>query len=572
MFELFSQRLTSWATTYMLNTYSNKHVLYDLGQDHREGVFRRTVKNIRTGDKFCVTSDFRCTLDPDSACFAGRKCWHQVYTGVLCIHGLLTCVDRINRTKELYDKKQICYTAMKACHPHWYRATYSGSHCEGLQLSDPTGLSREVVVTREMTSRRSSDRNMELIKQQFNHLISICSTQSVTACLRTLQLEAMEPVLLMPSREGDATTYPVATVDCEFRHSESTSSRNRSMSVDHKSVDSCDFNFGHPDSTSSHNEHDDIPTSDLDFDFSKPPEVVDAPTSPLSANSDKTQLYQCAGDASHPSSPSKFTSSPSSSADNNRIYRRSASVHNHRCAWSISPQRKEQVRSSVWISAKRRLFTPPRTADSSDTSRIPTPSSAISYQSTSSGTSCIPPSGTSSGTSSATSSAKSPNLISIDEAQLMSFSNPTRRSKRLSNKRVSVSTKTRTSFPKRRKRRPNRGSTDNCEICKPPRVSRHLKRRRTTVSRKNKVNHKYIHDAAISRVVGPEDCPDMGEFTAKEMRSIVIHLGLTPIPHSNKKVTAYYIDAHTRSSLARVTHVTGVLQAKILLLEKVFPY
>ena len=191
MFEVFSKGLTGWATTFMLDKYSKLHLMYDIGKDFRGGTFCRTVTNINTGDKFFVTSEFRCTLDPDSPIYGGKKCWNQVYSGVLCIHGLVACVDRIKRAKEQYEKERICYEAMSACHAHWYRSQYGAAQTNEVHLVDPASLSRSVVAGRRQAAAAFAEE-----KEQFNNLLSICSRASVLKCLQDLHVAAMNPILL----------------------------------------------------------------------------------------------------------------------------------------------------------------------------------------------------------------------------------------------------------------------------------------------------------------------------------------------------------------------------------------
>ena len=621
MFTVFSQRLTAWATTFMLDTYSKLHVLYDVGRDCRGGIFRRTVTNIRTGDKFFVTSDFRCTLDPDSPIYGGKKCWQQVYSGVLCIHGLLACADRVNRTKEMYEKVKICYAAMKACHGQWYRANYGAVEGGEFRLTDPSGLSRAVVANREASV--PSDPAHAVLAAHFKNLLSICSRASVVNCLRDLQVQAMQTILLtrlqsdvtntsqfVVSPGGALSAVGTSTsshrnnsrTSCAGRRagtSTSTSSHREGLHFDfatssrqcnnsgtssagndagndagtstssHRAGLHFDFatssrqcnNSGTSSagndagtSTSSHREglHFDFNSGRFQMDFTKPLHLQltvthDAPRSsasavqapdgtPLSASSMQTQLFQC-GTGSSQNTPLSGAIRSSSSKP----------------TWvgGVSPKRGSGAPSDAWIVARRQLFDSPSASPSSDTSesspspssrrtpKINTPSSANRLSSSSSSlvtveqARCTPfsPSIRSTPKIDTPSSANplsssSSSLVTVEQARHIHFTNPPRRHKRTGvNHEVKQVSK-----PRRKKRRPNKGSTDetNNEMCAI---------RRKSGRKSRQVDHKRTHDVAISRVVGPDSCPAYGDFSAAEMKSIVTYLGLTPDPDTNNKVT-----------------------------------
>ena len=549
MFTVFSQRLTAWATTFMLDTYSKLHVLYDVGRDCRGGIFRRTVTNIRTGDKFFVTSDFRCTLDPDSPIYGGKKCWQQVYSGVLCIHGLLACADRVNRTKEMYEKVKICYAAMKACHGQWYRANYGAVEGGEFRLTDPSGLSRAVVANREASV--PSDPAHAVLAAHFKNLLSICSRASVVNCLRDLQVQAMQTILLtrLQSDVTNTSQFVVSPGGALSAVGTSTSShRNNSRT-------SCaGRRAGTSTSTSSHREglHFDFNSGRFQMDFTKPLHLQltvthDAPRSsasavqapdgtPLSASSMQTQLFQC-GTGSSQNTPLSGAIRSSSSKP----------------TWvgGVSPKRGSGAPSDAWIVARRQLFDSPSASPSSDTSesspspssrrtpKINTPSSANRLSSSSSSlvtveqARCTPfsPSIRSTPKIDTPSSANplsssSSSLVTVEQARHIHFTNPPRRHKRTGvNHEVKQVSK-----PRRKKRRPNKGSTDetNNEMCAI---------RRKSGRKSRQVDHKRTHDVAISRVVGPDSCPAYGDFSAAEMKSIVTYLGLTPDPDTNNKVT-----------------------------------
>ena len=204
----FAKRLTAWATTYMIDLYNNRHTYYELGEDRSGGKFRRTVTNKQTGDKYVVTCNqkgrFRCSLARDAPRFGGKRCWHQVYTGVLCIHALLVCADRITRTKERKEQILICCHAMQACNKHWYRGSYGVQPPVVMQLQDPTKISQELVA--ERSSVPSLQREHTCMKQQFASLLSVCTKECVYEHLNLMRRVAVAPLTLKPCDDTRVTT------------------------------------------------------------------------------------------------------------------------------------------------------------------------------------------------------------------------------------------------------------------------------------------------------------------------------------------------------------------------------
>ena len=106
-------------------------------------------------------------------------------------------------------------------------------------------------------------------------------------------------------------------------------------------------------------------------------------------------------------------------------------------------------------------------------------------------------------------------LKSLDTIKDVPFVCPPRRIKKYHRQRVQSLIPI--PRPRRKKRRPNRGSTDNGESSIQP-----------CPNGDNGPCHKMIHDAVIARVVGTGYVPKCADFTVKELKSMVQHVGLTP--------------------------------------------
>ena len=114
----------------MFEKFEKKQLDYEIGEcQTRDDTIFKTVTSKKHGDKFIVTGAWECFHSPDapkigSYASACKQCWNQVYSGLLCIHCLVVLADKVTRTKHLRDKVSICRKAIKACHRHWHRGSY----------------------------------------------------------------------------------------------------------------------------------------------------------------------------------------------------------------------------------------------------------------------------------------------------------------------------------------------------------------------------------------------------------------------------------------------------------------
>ena len=109
-------------------------------------------------------------------------------------------------------------------------------------------------------------------------------------------------------------------------------------------------------------------------------------------------------------------------------------------------------------------------------------------------------------------------LKSLDAIKDVPFVCPPRRIKKYHRQRVqSLMPIPR---PRRKKRRPNRGSTDKSDNGE--------SRIEPCQKSDDGPRHKMIHDSVIARFVGTGYVPKCADFTAKELKSMVQHVGLTP--------------------------------------------
>ena len=156
LFSTFARELTGWATDHMYKKFEILQWNYDLEKlTMSDGSIKFSVTNKRHGDKFLVDrKSFRCHHAPDApSCAghesAGRKCWQQVYSGLLCIHVLLVVLDQITHYRKTTDKVKLCCKAAKACHIHWHRSRWEHVTEDDnyLHVPPPVTLSMEAALT-----------------------------------------------------------------------------------------------------------------------------------------------------------------------------------------------------------------------------------------------------------------------------------------------------------------------------------------------------------------------------------------------------------------------------------------
>ena len=517
LFSIFAKKLTAWATTHMLNIYRKHQLDYDIVNNVRGGT-GRSVRNKKTGDRFLVTSDFSCTLDNSSSRYHGKKCWQQTYTGVLCIHAIIVCVDRISRTMHRQDKLGICYDALKACNRHWYRATY-GSTSTSTCVDDVQSLPNPIQISRELIIERNSplDESQVQMKKRFGELLSLCKSKSVYIHLQQLESEAVSLV----GRGKNPVRSRLSHSSRELRYNSScsvnTSSPARMTHVNEfvtHTADRCDtpssfdftptptmcdtrssFDFTRPpvmcdfDTRSSFDFTRTPKMCDFDtrssFDFTRTPEMCDTRSSFdfMSGQETRDTPSSCSSDT--PSSCSSDTRSPwpvrTSSA-----HPLSETCDTPSSCYSDTPS-PWPVRTS---SARKNLFgnPPPEKCDK--------------------------------------------NLKSIEDVSDTPFARPARRCK---NKQKSDSVRVRASRPRRKRRHPNKGSI--ADECREPQKAKTTKIKDLT---KNK--NTVVHDAAISRVIGSK-IPSVEDFSTTELICIIKHLQLKPIA-ARKKVILCVCSCH----------------------------
>jgi len=119
-------------------------------------------------------------------------------------------------------------------------------------------------------------------------------------------------------------------------------------------------------------------------------------------------------------------------------------------------------------------------------------------------------------------------MKSIEDVGETPYARPVRRCKV---KQKSDGSKKVSCRPRRKKRRPNKGSID--DECGAPASAR-------TKGKRKKINtviasnaDAVVHDSAISRVIGSGSLK-VGDFSAKEMICIINHLNLTPVSTRKK--------------------------------------
>lgn len=78
-------------------------------------------------DEFVVDNDFDCWCNH-------KRCWIQIYTGLVCKHGLLAAVEKIRNCEEDKDKQDIITAVINVCHPNWLKKTYSSKRLRDVPI------------------------------------------------------------------------------------------------------------------------------------------------------------------------------------------------------------------------------------------------------------------------------------------------------------------------------------------------------------------------------------------------------------------------------------------------------
>ena len=117
LFLCFAAKLTHKAIEAMWQAYETGVTKFDVYEGDGDGV--ALVDHKKFHDVHSVDATFKCTL-ADS----GVACWLQSYSGLVCVHGLVSCVDVLSRLAR--DKTQerlaTCGAAVAACHSNWLRS------------------------------------------------------------------------------------------------------------------------------------------------------------------------------------------------------------------------------------------------------------------------------------------------------------------------------------------------------------------------------------------------------------------------------------------------------------------
>ena len=170
-FQRCAETLTKWATLEMFDTYNTHYNNYYVCEDHGTS----TVTHRLHEDVHTVDSDFRCYLDT-------RRCWQQSYTGVLCIHSLMTLISRICSSVTTEAKESLCRSALAACHSNWHRSTYS-------HFEDPKLLGRVPQVKRVV---QSVEGNADMW-QRFRDAAAFVPQEIIEQMILRVEIMALRP-------------------------------------------------------------------------------------------------------------------------------------------------------------------------------------------------------------------------------------------------------------------------------------------------------------------------------------------------------------------------------------------
>ena len=215
-----------------------------------DGSIKFSVTNKRHGDKFLVDrKSFRCHHAPDApSCAghesAGRKCWQQVYSGLLCIHVLLVVLDQITHYRKTTDKVKLCCKAAKACHIHWHRSRWEHVTEDDnyLHVPPPVTLSMEAALTPHSGTPRNVNHSSSAItcvypplapRRHVHHSSSVhhvhhsSSTITCTYPPRAINLVYPPPRATPPrnvhrSSSAITCTYPPRAINLVYPHPRAT--------------------------------------------------------------------------------------------------------------------------------------------------------------------------------------------------------------------------------------------------------------------------------------------------------------------------------------------------------------
>ena len=168
----------------------------------------RCVTHKTTEDVHIVDNDFECSCN-------GEPCWQRMYSGCLCVHGLLVCVDRLSRclqNKRAVDK--ILKNAVEACNSNWLRETYSDYEVYTLRAPLP-------LCSVDASSRVHADSTLRQLQLRFGTLAKYIDATVLAEFLNRLEDHALSsqrstrtprPLLDVPP-----TTPSPGSVTTEYR-------------------------------------------------------------------------------------------------------------------------------------------------------------------------------------------------------------------------------------------------------------------------------------------------------------------------------------------------------------------
>lgn len=154
LFHRFCQTLTKRATETMFKAVTSCWSEYDIKvMDEFTSVTHR-----RSGDEFVVDNSFQCFCNH-------KQCWIQLYTGLVCKHGLLSGIEQIRKCEEEEEKDIVIQNLIDVCHPNWLQKTYTSKKMMDVPIPGPPPSVYDVpssTVTSQ--KRRWINRFQEVIK------------------------------------------------------------------------------------------------------------------------------------------------------------------------------------------------------------------------------------------------------------------------------------------------------------------------------------------------------------------------------------------------------------------------
>ena len=149
-----------------------------------------TLRSMPDPDVFVVKQDCSCWC-------AGKQCWQQMFTGLLCKHALLGVVARLTMCRTPESRQEIYDKVIQFCNGNWLKKRYSSTP----PFYHPPPPSVQTVVTTSIMD----DKKHEFVVR-FREMIRCLPPRTVEKYLQRMESRVFRSNQPLPTQQLDPPT------------------------------------------------------------------------------------------------------------------------------------------------------------------------------------------------------------------------------------------------------------------------------------------------------------------------------------------------------------------------------